>query len=369
MNTRHKHTAKDSRGRTILQWMPTLCAIFVILIIAGCNNSKQTYKKSRVLMDTYCTITVTSTSRTNAETAIDAGFNAIERIQNLINYYDDKSELSALNRAAGLAPVEVSAETLDMLQKAVAISKLTDGAFDPTIAPLLRHWQFTKGETKHVLPTKETISNSLRHIGYSGIQINTENSEVFLTETGMKIDLGGIAKGYGADKAIEAIKNTGVNAALVAIAGDIRGFGNNADGSPWRIGIQDPRPAKTMDKPWEDIIASIDLLDRAVSTSGDYQRFFIKDGKRYHHILDPRTGYPSDSGLISATVIAPEGYLSDSLSTAIFILGPEKGLMLLNSEGMDAVLIDQNKQVFITDGIKEKIKILKPEYNGSLNPQ
>lgn len=348
--------------------MPVLCSIFIICtILASCSNSEQSYKKSRVLMDTYCTITVVSTNAKTAKQAIDAGFEAIERIQDLINYYDDKSELSKINSTAGIQPFRVSPETLEMIQIAVDIAKLTGGTFDPTIAPLIGHWQFTREKTDPVLPSNKSISKSLSLVGYSRIQINDEKSEVFLSDKNMKIDLGGIAKGYGADKAVEAIMTRGISAALVAIAGDIRGYGMNADQSPWQIGVQDPRPAKDIEKPWEDIIASIELQDSAVSTSGDYQRFFIKDGKRYHHILDPRTGFPSDSGLISATVIAPKGYLSDSLSTAIFILGTKKGLALLNAEGMDAVLVDKNKQVFITDSLKEKVKILKPGYTANLD--
>jgi thiamine biosynthesis lipoprotein len=166
----------------------------------------------------------------------------------------------------------------------------------------------------------------------------------------MLLDLGGIAKGYAVDKAIESIKRKGIKAALVSIAGDIRAFGMKPGSKPWKVGIQNPRG--------EDVFVSLYLEDKAISTSGDYQRYFIKDGRRYHHILNPDTGYPA-SGVISVSVIAPEGYLADGLSTGVFVIGPEKGIRLLESLGVDGIIVDSNKKVFITDSLKGKINIEK----------
>ena len=180
----------------------------------------------------------------------------------------------------------------------------------------------------------------------------------------MELDLGGIAKGFAAAKAVEAIKAKGIKSALVALAGDIRGYGSSTGGNAWKVGIQDPRPENAnSEKPWEDIFASVHLKDRAISTAGDYQRFFIKDGKRYHHIIDPATGYPSDSGLISVSVIAPEGYVADGIDTAILILGAVKGMKLLESKGLDGILVTSDKKIILTKNMKGNIEVLKKEYN------
>lgn len=319
------------------------------------------YRESRVLMDTFCAITVVSPSKEKASEAIDAGFAEIKKLEILLNYFSPESELSVINNSAGISAVRVSNETAELIAKTINISKATGGAFDPSIAPVIRLWNFSKKTTANSVPPDGMIREALRHVDYRKI-VMRDSQEVFLPEEGMEMDLGGIAKGYAADKAVDAIKRRGIRAALVAIAGDIRGYGVNPSGNGWKVGIQNPRPAAASERPWEDVFAVLHLADRAISTSGDYQRFFIQDGRRYHHLLDPASGYPADSGLISVSVIAPEGYLADSLSTAVFILGAGKGLKLLQSRGLDGVLVDKNKNIFITDGLKEKIDILNKEY-------
>ena len=319
------------------------------------------YKESRTLMDTYCTITIVSPSRERAAEAINKGFAEIKKLEVLLNYFSDGSEITAINKAAGTRPVKVSGETLEMMRKALEISKATGGTFDPTIAPVIKLWDFSKKRRDNSVPDGSIIKNTLELVDYKKIQINSK-SEVFLAEKGMEIDLGGIAKGYAADKAMEAIKAEGIEAALVAIAGDIRGAGFSTSGNAWKVGIQDPRPEAGSEKPWEDIFSSLYLEDMAISTSGDYQRFFIKDGKRYHHILDPSTGFPAESDLLSASVIAPEGYIADGLSTAVFALGAEKGMALLKAMEVEGVLVDRDRNVFATKRIRGKIDILKNEY-------
>ena len=341
-----------------------LCLMSVVftLFLFGCTQSEQMYKESRVLMDTYCTITVVSASREKAAEAIDAGFAEIKKLETLLNYFSEDSEISAVNRAAGIKPVKVSDETREIMIKMIDIAKATEGAFDATIAPVIQLWKFSKDPTASSVPSSEVIRQALRLVDYKKIKISKAASEIFLEEKGMEIDLGGIAKGYGADKAVDVLKVRGIKSALVAIAGDIRGFGLNLSGKGWKVGIQDPRPASASDKPWEDIFAVLHLEDSAISTSGDYQRFFIKDGRRYHHILDPATGFPAESMLISVSVIAPEGYISDALSTAVFILGAEKGMKLLESMGIEGVLVDADKKIILTSKLKNKIEILNKAY-------
>jgi thiamine biosynthesis lipoprotein len=320
------------------------------------------FKESRVLMDTFCTITVVSPSKEKAKDAIDAGFAEIKELEMLLNYFSSESEITAINNSAGTRPVKVSKDTLEIMEKMVDIAKVTDGAFDATIAPVIKRWKFSKDSYSHSVPSSNSIKNALKLVDFRKIKIDPGPSEIYLEEKGMELDLGGIAKGYAADKVIETMRAKGIKAALVAVAGDIRGFGLNLSLQGWKVGIQNPRPDSESEKPWEDVFATLNLNDKAISTSGDYQRFFMKDGKRYHHILDPETGFPAKSGLISASVIAPEGYLADSLSTAVFVLGSEKGMKLLESMGLEGILVKESKKVFITRKLKGKITILNKEY-------
>lgn len=340
----------------------TLNSLLLTLLLSGCTREEMMFKESRVLMDTYCTITVVSSSKESAREAIDAGFGEIKKLELLLNYYSDDSELTSINRAAGIRPVKVSKETLEILEKTSDIYEITDGSFDPSIAPLIKLWDFSRSNAEHKIPSRKYVEEAIRLVDYRKVAINHAASEVMLKDKGMELDLGGIAKGFGADKAVAAIKAKGIKAALVAIAGDIRGYGLSTSGNAWKVGIQNPRPDAVSEKPWEDIFASLALDNSAISTSGDYQRFFIQDGKRYHHILSTETGFPADSNLVSVSVITPEGYISDSLSTAIFILGADKGLSLLKSKGYDGVLVTKDKKVLITNNMKDKIDILNKDY-------
>lgn len=339
-----------------------LLTAYCLLFLTGCSEREQMYRDSRMLMDTYCSITVASPDRDEAKEAIDAGFAVIKKIAEEINYFSDDSELSAINRAAGSHPVKVSRDTIDLLLKTLEVSRFSGGAFDPTIAPVLRFWQFSRGQKEYPVPSPLAIRRALRLVDYRKIMIDGDRSEVFLPEKEMEMDLRGIAKGYAADRAIEAIRSYGISSAIVAVAGDIRTLGSRNDGGAWNIGIQNPRPEKESDRPWEDIMARISIRNAAVSTSGDYQRYFMNNGVRYHHIIDPQTGFPAHTGLISVTVVAPEGYLTDSLATAVFILGPARGMNLLRSLGLDGVLIKEDRSILITDGLRDRFEILDKRY-------
>ncbi len=341
-----------------------LFTVYFLLSFTGCAKKDSVYKESRIVMDTICTITVVSPSKEKAKEGIDAGLTEIKRLEKLLNFFSPASEISAINKASGREAVNVSRETLEVIKKAVEIADYTDGAFDPTIGPLMRLWGFSSLPSKPSLPSEDKIKTLLKLIDYKKIKINDSASQVFLEEKGMEIDLGGIAKGFAADRAIEAIKAKGVKAALVAIAGDIKASGLKPDLQPWKIGIQNPRPEVNPPTPpfakggmggfEEDIFVSLDIKNKAISTSGDYQRFFMENGRRYHHIITPKTGYPAP-GIMSVSVIAPEGYMTDGLSTGVFVLGPDKGIKLLESMGLDGIIVDADKKIFLTKNLKGKI--------------
>lgn len=334
--------------------MPSLRNIGLIIILialSSCSPGKDSvYKKTMPLMDTIVSITVVADSKETAEKAIEKTFAEIRRFGDLINFYSDKSELAGINANAGIHAVKVSSDTLDVIEKAVSAAEKSGGAFDPTVGPLDRLWDFLNKKK----PTENEIMLSLPLVNYRDILIDRTASTVFLRRKAMMLDLGGIAKGYAADLAVESLKKEDIQSGLVAIAGDIRTFGLKPDHSAWTIGIKNPR--QTGDK--DELIAKIRLGNRAISTSGDYERYFIADDRRYHHLLDPKTGMPA-YGCRSVSIITDKAVNTDAFSTAVFILGPERGIKLVKEMGMDAMIIDSSGKIYLTDAIKETITFEK----------
>lgn len=301
-------------------------------------------------MDTLVTISAVSDSDNKAETAIDKAFAEIEKIDNLVNFFSDKSEISGINKNAGKKAAAISDETFEVIEKAIYASEETNGAFDVTIGPEIALWDFHN----KVKPEDKEIIQRLSLVNYKALTLYKNPSSAYLKKKGMLIDLGGVAKGYAADRAVEVMKKTGIKSGLVAIAGDIKAFGLRPDSKPWKIGIRNPR-AKNKD---DEIMATIGLTDMAISTSGDYERYFIIEGKRYHHILNPKTGYPADS-CRSVSVIAKEGAVTDPFSTGIFILGPEKGIKLLEDMRIDGIIVDKDGKIHTTRNLRGKVEIIR----------
>ncbi|MEW6214377.1 MAG: FAD:protein FMN transferase [Nitrospirota bacterium] len=300
------------------------------------------------MMDTIVTINVVSNSKDKAEKAIDAAFSEIERLEKIVNFFSPDSEVSLINRNAGISEVRVSHETLNILDNALSVSENTEGAFDVTIGPVITLYDFYK----KIKPEGRAIKKNLLLVNYKELIIDRNKSTAFLGGKGMLIDLGGISKGYAADRAVETLKRQGINSGLVSIAGDIKAFGLKPDGRPWKIGIRNPR-AKGPD---DEIMATIELRDMAISTSGDYERCFILDGKRYHHLLNPKTGYPAE-GSQSVSVITEKGVFTDAFSTGVFILGPEKGIKVLEKMGFDGIIVDSQGKVYTTPNIRGKVAL------------
>ena len=327
-------------------------AISLILFLSlaqffSCSpRGKSTYQKSMALMDTFVTLTVVSDSADSANRAMESAFATIEKFGNLINFFSDTSELSAINRDAGVREVRVSSDTLGVVERAIYISEISGGAFDATIGPEVKLWDFHK----KIRPSDAVIRKNIGLVNYRNIVVDHAKSTVFLREKGMLMDLGGIAKGYVADLALAVLRRSGIRAGIIAVAGDIRAFGRRPDGSLWNIGVQNPRQKDKSD----EIMAVLKMTDKAVSTSGDYQRYFIEDGRRYHHILDPKTGYPADR-CRSVTVVGGNGIYADGFSTAVFVLGPERGMELAEKYGIDAVIVDSSGEVHLTPGVRDII--------------
>jgi thiamine biosynthesis lipoprotein len=317
-----------------------MIVLALIVLASGCAKSK-TVQKTQSIMGTDVTITVVAQSSEEGEAAIEAGMRELRRLDAMMSLYKNDSEITKVNLAAGKNPVQVSPEMVEVVERAVEVSRLSGGIFDVTIGPLVVLWQMRLKEGK--VPTDEEIARTRSLVNYRNIVIDKKASTIFLKKPGMIMDLGGM-KGYTADRAAAVIKKSGIDNAIIAVAGDIWVLGHREDGTPWRIGVQHPREQ-------DKTLTVLDIKDKYISTSGDYERFVIKENKRYHHIIDPRTGKPS-KGVISATLIGDKGALIDPLTKVPFIIGPAEGIKIVKKLGAEAIIVDDQGKVFMTDGIK-----------------
>lgn len=306
---------------------------------------------SRFLMGTIVEIRVFGSQR-----ALDAAFRRIQDIDATMGRTGLDSEVYRINQAAGKEWVPVSQDTFQVVETAVEYAKLTAGLFDPSIAPLVDLWGI--GTAKARIPSLEEIKIAQSLIDYGDIELDPTGPAIRLQHEAMALDLGGIAKGYGADAAVEVLKRSGISSAFLSLGGNVYVIGSKPDGSPWRIGIQDP------DSPRGTHITVLEVKDTSVVTSGPYERYFIKDGIRYHHILDPTTGFPADSGLVSVTIVTPSSLIADALSTGVFVLGLEKGLDLLESlEDVEGILVTNDREVYATSGLRGRLNGLAKGYS------
>jgi thiamine biosynthesis lipoprotein len=314
----------------------------LIVIAVACTPKPGTIQKTEAIMGTDVTITVVSGSREEGEFAIDAGMAELRRLDAMMSLYKDTSEITKVNLAAGKKPVKVSPEMIEAVARAIEISDLSGGVFDITVGPLVVLWQVRLKEGK--VPTDAEIARVRSLVNYRNIVIDPNASTIFLKRAGMIIDLGGM-KGYIADRVMELLRQRGIRNAIIALAGDIWVLGHREDGKPWRIGVQHPRDQ-------DKTLTVLELSDKYISTSGDYERFVIREKKRYHHIIDPRSGKPS-RGTISVTLIGDKGAFIDPLTKVPFILGPEEGMKVVRKVGAEAIIVDEQGTVFMSDGIKK----------------
>ena len=315
-----------------------------------CNSaisSQQMYRRTLKLMGTRFDISVVEKDSINGNYYIDLAISEISRIEKLISSWDKNSQTSAINNNAGIAPVKVDRELFDLIKRSLAISKLTDGAFDISYASMDKIWKFD-GSMK-TMPSEEEIKASVEKVGYQNIILNEENKTVFLRLKGMKIGFGAIGKGYAADKAKQLLILKGVTAGIMNASGDMNTWGKQPNGDFWKVAITNPLNKK-------NAFGLLPIKSGAVVTSGNYEKYQVFNGKRYSHIIDPRTGYPA-SGIISVTVFAPKAELADALATSIFVMGIEVGLNRINQlPKIDCIIIDENGNIHKSEHIKiEKI--------------
>jgi len=302
------------------------------------------------------TLTLTAWTRQDKESAAKAAFDEVfdefARLETRMSTWIPESDVSRVNRAAGVEAVPVDAAVREVLATARQVSEWTGGKFDVTFGALSGLWKFDHDQD-NVIPDMEVVRGRLPLIDYRAIRVNDAAGTVFLARKGMSIHLGGIGKGYALDRAAGILRRRGVRDFMVQSGGDIYVSGVK-DGRPWRLGIQDPRGAANRS------FAELDLSDGTFSTSGDYERAFLKDGRRYHHILDPSTGEPA-RGTRSVTIVANRAVLADALSAGVFLLGPDAGMKLIERlPDVDGVIVSDRNEVLISSGLRGKVRIVAP---------
>jgi thiamine biosynthesis lipoprotein len=285
--------------------------------------------------------------------AISAAVAEIRRLESLLSEWLPDSEISRVNAGAG-DWVSIGPEATTVIERGLWAGKLSGGSFDITFQALSKVWKFGGAQEEHPKPPSRAEVEKLRKlVDYRKVSLDEVGRRVRIGK-GQQLGLGGIAKGYIVDQAAKVLRERGVNAFLAQAGGDLYGAGRKPDGSPWVSGVRDPRGEQ------EEFFAVLELTDHAFSTAGDYARAYVVGGKRYHHIIDPKTGYPA-TACRSVTVWAPDATTADAVDDAVFILGPEQGLKLVESlDGVGVVIVDANNRVFISDRVKDKVRVLKP---------
>jgi FAD:protein FMN transferase len=280
-----------------------------------------------------------------AEDSLGAVCREVARIEGLLSRFQPDSDIGRVNGFAGVKSEKVSPETYDVLSQAVGFSRWFSGYFDVTIGPLVSLWK--TGKESLAQPDEASIKHVLPLVEYRDLVLDPWETTAGLRNAGQSIDLGGIGKGFAGDEILDVFRQFGISSAYSNLGGNVVTLGTRPDGSPWHIGIQHPRQENSL-------VGSVSVVNQAVVTSGDYQRYFTDgQGKRHHHILDPTTGYPAESGLISVSIVSDKSIAADALSTIVFVAGMEKGLGFLSSfPHTEAILVDTDLMVYITQGLR-----------------
>lgn len=328
-----------------------LALMLVVTVEAGCAylsraGTPVVMKRVQLHMGTLVTITSVAPSEKTANVAINAGFDEIKRLEQLLSTWIPTSELSRVNASAGQNPVRVAHDTFTVVQRSLELAEITDGAFNIAIGPAVDAWNVTEQQR---IPEAHELEALRPRTDLKGLHTDAQTQTIYLEQPGMRIDVGGIGKGYAADQAVVAMKKAGASAGVVALSGDIKTFGQLPGGNKFPVGIQHPRREG-------EVLVFLDLQDEAISTAGDYERFFERDGVRYHHILDPATLQPAH-GAQSVTVVAKDGVWADGLDTGIFVMGPERGMELVEHlENVEAVIVDAEGHVHVSSGLSKRVR-------------
>lgn len=328
--------------------------VILIISLTGCKGKDElaveALSRTEFMMDTVMTIKIYDKKD---EEILDKAFRRLKEIEDKMSATIETSEVNKINNKAGIEPVEVSPDLYFVLQESKYHGEISNGAYEPTIGPLVRLWNIQTGDDQERdwIPEAEDIEETKKLVDYENLELLGDN-RVFLKEKNMRLDLGGIVKGYATDEVRRILQENGVEVAIIDLGGNIYVHGIKAQGVPWKIGIQNPLDSRG------GYLGIVEIEDKSLVTSGDYERFFEYDGVRYHHIIDRETGYPSNSEITGVTIISDRSIDGDALSTTLFILGVDKSMDLVNSmEGVDAIFVTKDKSIYTTGNIKEDFKL------------
>jgi FAD:protein FMN transferase len=345
------------------RFLAAIMALVTALSMAGCQTQLQEptpaakgepISKTDYMLGTVIEITIYDKSD---EAILDKAFARISEIENKMTINNaETSEIIALNNASGVSEVKLSPDTFTVVEKGKQYSERSNGKFDITVGPVVKLWNI--GTEYAAVPDKDKLAEAVKLVDYNKLILNKEKLTAKLEIPGMKVDLGAIAKGYTADEVARVLKENGVEHAIINLGGNVMTIGGNPNGNPWKIGIQDPF------NPRGDFLGIVPIKDWTVVTSGTYERFFEENGKKYHHILDTTTGYPTDNNLYSVSIITDKSIDGDGLSTTTLLLGLEEGIKLIESlENTEAIFVTSDKKVYVTSGLKEDFIITNPDFN------
>lgn len=326
-------------------------ALILVLLVSCDGSSMEPVSSSQIFLGTSCFITIHAMDDpSKSDEAMNLSFDKIDDMEKRLSVNIPDSEISAINREGSGT---LSSDSLSVLKKAILYAQESKGKFDPTIGALVSLWDIG-GDSQRV-PRASEIGETILKVDYNSIRI--DGSNVTLMKEGMRLDLGGIAKGHAADLVKTELKNAGVSSAIINLGGNVQLIGNKPDGSLWRIGIQNPKDDRGQ------YIGVLSTSDSAVVTSGIYERFFEEDGIHYHHILDTETGYPVNNGIESLTVVAADSMTADGLSTTLFSMGHEAALeYAANHKAIDIIIVDDKNHVYVSEGIKKNFKLTNSEF-------
>ncbi len=314
----------------------------MILIIQQ-SFGQQNCKREVTLMGSNFEFAIVADSEKLGHNYIDIAIDEIERIEKLISSWDPNSQTSQINRNAGIKPVSVAVELFSLIERSIQISKITEGAFDISYAAMDRLWKFDGNMSEK--PSEESIKKSIALVGFEQIQLDRATNSVYLKKRGMKIGFGAIGKGYAADKAKELLMSRGVTAGIINASGDLNAWGTQSDGSDWIVGITNPLNRDKM-------FSWLPIKNRAVVTSGDYEKYVVFDNVRYAHIINPKTGYPT-TGVKSVSIFAPKAELADALATAVFVMGVDSGLYFIDQlKGIEVIIVDDDNQFHTSNNLE-----------------
>lgn len=327
--------------------------ITALLLLSACaqNNAEKLpqVEDSAFMMNTLVQMRAQGEK---AEEAVEKSMKKIKRIENLMSKTIKSSDIYKLNNNPG-RKIKVNKETLIVLRKAKEYAELTDGNFDPALGTLVDLWDI--GGANPTVPLEAEINKALKFSGYQYLKLYQDSAEI--TKAGVKIDLGAIVKGYAAEEVKKITEQYKIEHAFINLGGNVLVIGNKTDGSPWKIGIQDPRAGRG------NIAAVVDAVDKTIVTSGNYERYFEEDGKIYHHILNPKTGYPSENNLLSVSIISNDSFDADALSTSVYVMGLEQGMNFIEKiSAVEVMFITDDLKVYLSPGLEDIIEVNNPDF-------